>query len=61
MEIIMYNRQEFVKKIIDISYHCKGGHVPSSLSVLDIIYVLYNNILNIKDIKELKKIEIDLY
>jgi len=37
------NRKSIIKKIIDICYINKEGHLGSSLSVLDILYVLYKN------------------
>ncbi|MBU2633966.1 MAG: hypothetical protein KJ674_01855 [Nanoarchaeota archaeon] len=33
------------KDIIDMIYESKEGHIPSALSILDIIYVLYKKIL----------------
>jgi len=38
--------KELIKDIVDLSYKSKEGHIPSSLSVLDIIYVIYKEILN---------------
>lgn len=35
--------KELIKKIIEISYNSKEGHIPSSLSVLDILFVFYKN------------------
>jgi len=40
---------KIIKKIVDTAYYSKDGHIPSSLSVLDILYVLYD-----KYIKEYK-------
>ena len=37
--------KKLIKRIIDISYRAKEGHIASSLSVLDILYVLYDKIL----------------
>ncbi len=31
-----------IKKIIELSHSSKEGHIPSSLSILDILYVFYN-------------------
>ena len=39
--------KELRKQIITISTNAKEGHVPSALSVLDILWVLYNDILRI--------------
>jgi len=35
------------KQILKIAFASKEGHIPSSFSILDILYVLYNNVLNI--------------
>jgi transketolase len=41
-----------IKKIVDIATVKKEGHIPSSLSILDIMYVLYDKVLDIDSIKE---------
>jgi len=41
-----------IKKIVDIATVKKEGHIPSSLSILDIMYVLYDKVLDINSIKE---------
>lgn len=43
---------ELIKKIVDIATLKKEGHIPSSLSILDIMYVLYDQVLDIDSIKE---------
>jgi transketolase len=43
---------ELIKKIVDIATLKKEGHIPSSLSILDIMYVLYNEVLDVNGIKE---------
>ena len=40
-----------IKKIVEIASKKKEGHIPSSLSILDILYVLYDRILNLEQIK----------
>lgn len=40
------NKKNFIKKIIDISYLKKEGHIGSSLSILDILYVLYEKFID---------------
>jgi len=35
--------KELIKKIVQVSYESKEGHIPSSLSILDLLYVFYNN------------------
>lgn len=42
-------RDTLIKRLIDISYKAKEGHIASSLSVLDILYVLYDKILDNKN------------
>lgn len=39
---------KLIKRIIDISFKKREGHIPSSLSILDILYVLYDDILQNK-------------
>ncbi len=41
-----------IKKIVDIATIKKEGHIPSSLSILDIMYILYDKILDVNSIKE---------
>lgn len=43
--------QKLIKRIVDLSYLSKEGHIASSLSVLDILFVLYTNILDLYSIK----------
>jgi len=38
------------KKIIELAYNAKEGHIASSLSVLDVIYVLYGKIMDLNEI-----------
>ena len=40
------------EKILSIATLKKEGHIPSSLSILDIMYVLYDQVLDIDSIKE---------
>jgi transketolase len=42
------------EKIVDIATLKKEGHIPSSLSILDIMYVLYDKVLDIDSIKKNK-------
>lgn len=42
------DNKKLIKRIIDISYKKKEGHIGSSLSILDILYVLYDKILQNK-------------
>jgi transketolase len=43
-----------IKKIIEVAYLNKEGHIPSSLSILDILYCIYDNI-NKEDVFILSK------
>jgi transketolase len=45
---------KLIKKIVDIATLKKEGHIPSSLSILDIMYVLYDKVLDVDSIKENK-------
>jgi len=36
---------KLIKRIVDVSYKAKEGHIASSLSILDILIVLYKNFL----------------
>lgn len=38
-------KKDIIKKIIEVAYKSKEGHIPSSLSILDILYVLYDKFL----------------
>lgn len=42
------NMKELIRKIVKTSFNAKEGHIPSSLSILDIIYVFYENKSNDK-------------
>ena len=37
------NKKDLIKKILELSYTKKEGHIGSSLSILDILIVLYKN------------------
>jgi transketolase len=39
-------------RICELAFVAQEGHVPSSLSILDIVYVLYNNFVNLESIKK---------
>ena len=44
--------KKLIKKIVDIATLKKEGHIPSSLSILDVMSVLYDQVLDIDSIKE---------
>jgi transketolase len=37
-----YNRKKIVKKIVEICHKKKEGHIPSSLSIIDILFSIYD-------------------
>lgn len=39
-------RNKLIKRIVEVAYKAKEGHIPSSLSILDILYVLYDKFIN---------------
>lgn len=39
-------------RICELSHNAHEGHVPSALSVLDIVWILYSRIFNLKSIKK---------
>jgi transketolase len=41
--------KNLIKRIVEISYKAKEGHIASSLSILDVLYVLYDKILGNKN------------
>lgn len=41
--------KKLIERIITVAYNAKEGHIPSSLSILDILYVLYSNIIKDND------------
>lgn len=46
------NKKNIIANIVKQAYLKKEGHIPSSLSILDILFVLYDEILNIQSIKD---------
>jgi transketolase len=53
--------KELIKKIVEIVYKSKEGHIPSSLSILDILYVFYKNLPNGKLILSKGHASVGLY
>ena len=39
--------EEMRKKVIEMAYVAKEGHIPSALSILDILWVLYDKIIQV--------------
>jgi transketolase len=37
------NYNHLIKRIIEVAYSSKEGHIPSSLSILDLLYIIYDN------------------
>ena len=46
---------KLIYRIIEVSSNAGEGHVPSALSILDIVWVIYNNFMNIDLIKNNSK------
>jgi len=46
---MMYDKRLLIKRIVETSFKAKEGHIPSSLSVLDILLVIYGKILSKDD------------
>ena len=42
-------KKKLIKKIIDVAYIKREGHIASSLSILDILLVLYSDFINSKN------------
>lgn len=45
----MLLKNEIIKRIVDLNYKSKEGHIPSSLSIIDLLYVLYGKIMKKDD------------
>jgi transketolase len=45
----MENKYELIEKIVTCGYYSKEGHIPSSLSILDILFVIYEKIVTKKE------------
>ena len=43
----MYESKNTSEKVITVSTNAKEGHIPSALSILDILWVLYERILKV--------------
>jgi transketolase len=40
------DKKSIISKILNTSFESKEGHIPSSLSILEIIYVIYDSFIN---------------
>jgi len=45
--------KKLILRILELSFLAKEGHVPSALSILDIVWVIYNRIIDINLIKKI--------
>jgi transketolase len=45
----MLLKNKIIKRIVDLNYKSKEGHIPSSLSIIDLLYVLYDKIIKKND------------
>lgn len=53
MELLMNKELKKIReKIILSAFNAQEGHIPSSFSVLDLLYVIYDKFIDIKSIKE---------
>ena len=41
----MFDKKKLIRRIVDVSYNTKKGHIPSSLSILDLLYVIYSKFI----------------
>jgi len=46
---------KLIYRIAEVSFKAGEGHVPSALSILDIVWIIYNNFMNINLIKNNSK------
>jgi transketolase len=46
---------KLIYRIVEVSSNAGEGHIPSALSILDIVWVIYNNFININLIKSNSK------
>ena len=42
---IVFNKNQIISRIVNVSFKSKEGHIASSLSILDLLYVLYNKFI----------------
>jgi len=47
-----YKKNKLIYRICELANLAKEGHVPSALSVLDIVWVIYNKIINCRLVKQ---------
>jgi len=45
----VYDGNKLKARIVSAAYNAKEGHVPSALSILDIVWVLYNKVMSFKE------------
>ncbi len=49
-----YNPKKIKSRIVEAAFNAQEGHIPSALSILDIIWVLYNKVMQLNDSDHLK-------
>ncbi len=49
-----YNPNKIKSRIVEAAFNAKEGHIPSALSILDIVWVLYNQVMNLDHINEIE-------
>jgi len=45
----VYDGKKLKARIVSAAFNAKEGHVPSALSILDIVWVLYNKVMKFKE------------
>ena len=45
-------KKKLILRILELAKNAQEGHIPSALSILDLVWVIYNNFLNINSIKK---------
>jgi transketolase len=44
---MQFNDKQLKSRIVKAAFDAKEGHIPSALSILDIVWVLYNKVMNL--------------
>tara|TARA_A100001015_G_C15042588_1_gene740792 strand:+ start:3712 stop:4479 length:768 start_codon:yes stop_codon:yes gene_type:complete len=51
----IYNPNKLKSRIVEAAFNAQEGHIPSALSILDIVWVLYNKVMNLNNTNEIEK------
>lgn len=49
-----FNPNKLKTRIVQAAFNAKEGHIPSALSILDIVWVLYNKVMNLSNANEIE-------